>query len=345
MAKLPFELKGKTVFVAGHRGMVGSALVRRLAGEGVELLTLGRGEVDLRDQAAVFGWFAARKPQAVFLAAAKVGGILANSSYPAPFLYENLMIEANVIHTAWKMGVPLDRMVVWDPHETWGGLTPEQARQARLILWKGHCSVHTRFNVQQIEAFRKKHPDGKPAVKVSFDRPYSSQYGNPGNGGLTDFEPMTIAYLEKHGYDVTYVTDVDMDADPSALLSHQVVLISGHSEYWSKEMYDGAYAARDAGVSLAFITSNEIFWQVRIQPNAEGTAGRIVVAGGARATGTSARPGARVRDLHRPSGQPARDLGTRLRASRHPVFDQLLWQPHAYPGARSETNSGPHPRG
>jgi hypothetical protein len=123
----------------------------------------------------------------------------------------------------------------------------------------------------------KKYPDGKPAVKVSFDRPYSSQYGNPGNGGLTDFEPMTIAYLEKRGYDVTYVTDVDVDADPSTLLSHEVVLIAGHSEYWSKQMYDGAFAARDAGVSLAFITSNEIYWQVRIQPNAEGTPGRIVV--------------------------------------------------------------------
>jgi quinolinate synthase len=64
-------------------------------------------------------------------------------------------------NTGWKMGVPLDRMVVWDPHEPWGGLAPEQAKHATLILWKGHCSVHTRFNVAQIEAFRKKHPDGK----------------------------------------------------------------------------------------------------------------------------------------------------------------------------------------
>ncbi|HEY7056058.1 MAG TPA: quinolinate synthase NadA [Vicinamibacterales bacterium] len=64
-------------------------------------------------------------------------------------------------NTAYKMGVPLDRMVVWDPHEVWGGLTADQARNARLILWKGHCSVHTRFTVQQIEMFRKKHPDGK----------------------------------------------------------------------------------------------------------------------------------------------------------------------------------------
>src|SRR5437667_10794208 len=100
MAELPFELKGKTVFVAGHRGMVGSALVRRLASEGVELLTLGRGEVDLRDQAAVFGWFAAKKPQAVFLAAAKVGGIVATNTLRAEFLYDNLAIAGHVIHAA-----------------------------------------------------------------------------------------------------------------------------------------------------------------------------------------------------------------------------------------------------
>ena len=71
MANTPFELKGKTVFVAGHKGMVGGALVRRLAKENVELLSVGRAEVDLRDQAAVFDWFAKNCPQVVFLAAAK----------------------------------------------------------------------------------------------------------------------------------------------------------------------------------------------------------------------------------------------------------------------------------
>jgi quinolinate synthase len=64
-------------------------------------------------------------------------------------------------NTAFKLGVPLDRMVVWDPNEVGGGLTPQQARDAKLLLWKGHCSVHTRFTVAQIEAFRKKHPEGK----------------------------------------------------------------------------------------------------------------------------------------------------------------------------------------
>ncbi|UWU96125.1 GDP-L-fucose synthase [Bradyrhizobium sp. CB1015] len=93
-------MAGKTVFVAGHRGMVGSALVRRLAQENVELLTVSRSEVDLRDQAAVDRWFAARRPQAVFLAAAKVGGIVANNTLRAEFLYENLAIATNVIHAA-----------------------------------------------------------------------------------------------------------------------------------------------------------------------------------------------------------------------------------------------------
>jgi GDP-L-fucose synthase len=104
MARTPFELKSKTVFVAGHRGMVGAALVRRLAQEDVELLTAGRSELDLRDQAAVFRWFAAKRPQAVFLAAAKVGGIVANNTLRAEFLYDNLAIAANVIHAAHVNG-------------------------------------------------------------------------------------------------------------------------------------------------------------------------------------------------------------------------------------------------
>src|SRR5579872_6552326 len=95
MARTPFELKGKKVFVAGHKGMVGSALVRRLASEGAELQTATRSEVDLRDQAAVFGWFAKNRPQAVFLAAAKVGGIVANNTLRAEFIYDNLILTAN----------------------------------------------------------------------------------------------------------------------------------------------------------------------------------------------------------------------------------------------------------
>ncbi len=100
-----YPLAGKRVWVAGHRGMVGSALMRRLEPEGCELLTVGRDQVDLTRQAEVEGWLAEARPQAVFVPAAKVGGILANDTYPAQFLYDNLMIEANIVHAAHQVGV------------------------------------------------------------------------------------------------------------------------------------------------------------------------------------------------------------------------------------------------
>tara|TARA_B100000678_G_scaffold141770_1_gene118151 strand:+ start:1745 stop:2686 length:942 start_codon:yes stop_codon:yes gene_type:complete len=100
-----FDLTGKRVFVAGHRGMVGSAIVRRLAQENCTVLTATRSEVDLTNQEAVRGWFDEIRPDAVFLAAAKVGGILANDTYPADFLYDNLMIEANIIEAAHRIDV------------------------------------------------------------------------------------------------------------------------------------------------------------------------------------------------------------------------------------------------
>ena len=104
MANALFELKGKSVYVAGHRGMVGSALVRRLAREDVKLLTVDRREVDLCNQAAVFDWFARTRPQVIFLAAAKVGGIVANNTLRAEFIYDNLAIAANVIQAAHQNG-------------------------------------------------------------------------------------------------------------------------------------------------------------------------------------------------------------------------------------------------
>lgn len=100
-----FPLEGKRVWVAGHRGMVGSAIVRRLASEGCEILTTGRDVLDLERQSDVEAWMAREKPDAIFMAAAKVGGILANDSYPADFLYKNLVIETNIVDAAWRNGV------------------------------------------------------------------------------------------------------------------------------------------------------------------------------------------------------------------------------------------------
>lgn len=93
------------IYVAGHRGMVGSALLRRLQAAGAtNLLTPNRGELDLTNQAEVDAFFARERPDYVFLAAAKVGGILANSTHPAEFIQQNLAIQTNVIHSAWKHG-------------------------------------------------------------------------------------------------------------------------------------------------------------------------------------------------------------------------------------------------
>src|SRR5580658_10178940 len=94
------------IFVAGHRGLVGSAILRRLAAEGhSDVLVAPRDAVDLREESAVDRFFARERPEYVFLAAAKVGGILANSTRPAEFLRDNLAVQTNVIHAAWRHGV------------------------------------------------------------------------------------------------------------------------------------------------------------------------------------------------------------------------------------------------
>lgn len=100
-----YDLQGKRVYVAGHRGMVGSALLRRLANEGCEILTATRAQVDLRRQGEVEAWMAEARPHAVFVPAATVGGILANDTRPAEFIYDNLMIETNLVHASWRVGV------------------------------------------------------------------------------------------------------------------------------------------------------------------------------------------------------------------------------------------------
>jgi GDP-L-fucose synthase len=105
MSKAVFSLENKRVWVAGHRGMVGSALVRRLEREKCEIVTPDRIRLDLRNQRQVETWITETKPNVIFLAAAKVGGILANDTYPADFLYDNLMIQTNVIEAAFRARV------------------------------------------------------------------------------------------------------------------------------------------------------------------------------------------------------------------------------------------------
>jgi GDP-L-fucose synthase len=121
-----------TVFVAGHRGMVGSAIVRRLqAAGGVQILTATHAELDLTNQAAVNAWFAAHRIDHVILAAAKVGGIHANNSYPAEFIYQNLVMECNVIHAAHVAGV--QRLLFLGSSCIYPRLAPQPMREDSLL--------------------------------------------------------------------------------------------------------------------------------------------------------------------------------------------------------------------
>lgn len=101
---IPYSLEGKRVWVAGEHGMAGAAIVRRLASERCQLIHMPRGAVDFRDQTATASWIRQSRPEVIFLAAARVGGIAANAARPATFLYDNLMIASNIIHSAHAEG-------------------------------------------------------------------------------------------------------------------------------------------------------------------------------------------------------------------------------------------------
>jgi len=126
-----FELGGRKVWVAGHRGMVGSAIVRRLGAERCDVLTADRSALDLRDQKAVDAWLAKARPDAIFVAAATVGGILANDSRPAEFLYDNLAIETNIVHAAWRHGVK--KLLFLGSSCIYPKLAPQPMNEAALL--------------------------------------------------------------------------------------------------------------------------------------------------------------------------------------------------------------------
>ena len=126
-----FDLSGKRIFVAGHRGMVGSALVRRLGSENCEILTAGRETLDLLRQADVEQWMAAQKPDVVVVAAATVGGILANDTHPVDFLYDNLVIETNLIEASRRIGV--SKLLFLGSSCIYPRLAPQPIREDALL--------------------------------------------------------------------------------------------------------------------------------------------------------------------------------------------------------------------
>jgi GDP-L-fucose synthase len=150
----------RRIWIAGHRGMVGSAIVRRFAREDVEILTVDRREADLREQQAVRDWVARAKPDAIILAAAKVGGILANDSYPADFLFDNLAIEANVIHAAHLAGV--GRLVFLGSSCIYPKFAPQPIKEEALLSgpleptneWYAIAKI---AGIKLCQAYRKQH--------------------------------------------------------------------------------------------------------------------------------------------------------------------------------------------
>lgn len=124
--------KDSRIFVAGHRGLVGSAIVRRLAADGHEnVLVRTREDLDLRDQRSVESFFHENRPEFVFMAGAKVGGILANSTYPAEFIYDNLAVQTNVIHAAWKCGT--EKLVFLGSSCIYPKLAPQPMKEEHLL--------------------------------------------------------------------------------------------------------------------------------------------------------------------------------------------------------------------
>lgn len=155
-----YSLAGKRVWVAGHRGMVGSAIVRRLVQESCEVLTAGHNELDLRDQAAVRAWMQRRRPQAVFLAAAKVGGIHANDTFPADFLYDNMLIEANIVEGAFRNEV--EKLLFLGSSCIYPRLAPQPISEGALLTgaleptneWYAVAKI---AGIKLCQAYRKQH--------------------------------------------------------------------------------------------------------------------------------------------------------------------------------------------
>lgn len=157
---MAYELAGKRVWVAGHRGMVGGAVARRLEREDCEVVTAGRETVDLTDQAQVRGWMATTRPDAIVVAAARVGGILANDTRPVDFLYDNLMIEANIVQAAHANDV--ERLLFLGSSCIYPKLAPQPMAEDSLLTgpleptneWYAIAKI---AGIKLCQAYRKQH--------------------------------------------------------------------------------------------------------------------------------------------------------------------------------------------
>lgn len=197
---VPYSLNGKRVWVAGHRGMVGSALVRRLARENCTVLTATRSDVNLTRQAEVEAWMRAEKPQAVFLAAAVVGGIVANDTRPAEFLTDNLQIQTNVIATAHETGV--EKLMFLGSSCIYPRLAPQPMNEDMLLTgpleptnqWYAIAKI---AGVKQCQAYRRAH--GRDFISVMP----TNLYGPGDNFDLTSSHVLPALIAKAHAAKTT----------------------------------------------------------------------------------------------------------------------------------------------
>ncbi|MEO1016827.1 MAG: GDP-L-fucose synthase [Pseudomonadota bacterium] len=202
-----YELKNKRVFIAGHRGMVGSALVRRLADENATVLTAERPELDLLRQSEVENWLAKTRPDCVVIAAAKVGGILANDQYPVDFLEQNLLIQTNLIRASFAAGVKkllfLGSSCIYPKH------APQPIAPASLLTgpleptnqWYAIAKI---AGVKLCEAYRHQHgADYVSAMPTNL-------YGRGDNFDLKSSHVMPALMRKMHEAKVTGADEVEI---------------------------------------------------------------------------------------------------------------------------------------
>lgn len=159
--------------------------------------------------------------------------------------------------------------VLGNPHSAYVAVTPDTT-YAAYNNWGG-------FSLYESEKSTAPTGENDPTakgVKVSFDRPYAQVFGS---SQVLVFEIDAIRWMERQGYDFSYISDIDLDMNPTQLLNHKAYLSLGHDEYWTKNMRDGVVYARDRGVGLAFLGSNAIYWQMRLEKDSQGNPNRTVV--------------------------------------------------------------------
>ncbi len=174
------------------------------------------------------------------------------------------------VPTSWTDGVYLAVLSNAQGFQNYVPFVVRDDARTAAVLYQQPINTYQAYNAwggKSLYSFNS--TGGTRAYKVSFDRPYAAD----GSGDYFGWEVYMVQWLEQSGYDVTYLTDVDAEVNPARMRSVKVVVLPGHSEYWTKTMYDAAVSARDAGTSLAFMGANAVYWQARYE-----AAGRVLVS-------------------------------------------------------------------